>query len=153
MSGDTPRIVLDTNVWLDLLLFHDPGCAALKEALDDRAVLAVTRKDCREEWRRVLHYPQLPIDEELRPALEEAFDRYAHERPDTALASEETAALPICADPDDQKFMELAQASGAPWLLSKDKALLVLHRRARERAGFAIMLPTDWLLPIDDQQR
>ena len=152
VSAGMPQIVLDTNVWLDLLLFRDPGCATLEAALESGAVRAVTREDCREEWRRVLHYPQLPIDDMLRPALEQAFDHYVIDASDEALAPEASAALPRCADPDDQKFLELAQASRARWLLSKDKALLVLHRRALERAGFAIMRPSDWLTPAGGGQ-
>lgn len=144
MSDHVLRIVLDTNVCLDLLLFHDPGCAALNAALQQGIVHAVTRADCRAEWRRVLHYPQLPVSDELRPALEQAFDRRVHFLPDASLPAEQAEALPRCADPDDQKFLELAQASGARWLLSKDKALLVLDRRTRTRGGFMVLPPTAW---------
>lgn len=144
MSDGVPRIVLDTNVWLDLLLFHDPGCAALEAALHQATVCAVSCDDCRDEWRRVLHYPQLPVSDAARASLEDAFDRLAHCLPRAMLPSDAAATLPQCADPDDQKFLELAQASGARWLLSKDKALLVLDSRVRKRCGFAIMLPTAW---------
>ena len=69
-----PRIVLDTNVCLDLFVFGEPLCSHLLSALQRGAVQAVTREDCRDEWRRVLHYPQLPIDAGL-PVLSEALDR------------------------------------------------------------------------------
>lgn len=55
------------------------------------------------------------------------------------------ACLPRCADPDDQKFLQLALAAGASWLLSKDKELLKLDRRTRRAGLFAILLPQDWL--------
>ncbi|WP_441005125.1 PIN domain-containing protein, partial [Novilysobacter viscosus] len=54
-----PRVVLDTNVCLDLWLFGDPRAADLRAALHAGGVLAVTDQACREEWLRVLHYPQL----------------------------------------------------------------------------------------------
>ena len=69
-----PRIVLDTNVCLDLFLFRDPSCARLLAALRAGTVQAVTRDDCREEWQRVLHYPQLPVGEAMRPGLRAAYD-------------------------------------------------------------------------------
>ena len=40
-----------------------------------------------------------------------------------------TVALPRCSDPDDQKFLELAAASGAAYLVTRDRALLDLAGR------------------------
>ena len=47
--------------------------------------------------------------------------------------------LPHCSDPDDQKFLELAAAVAADFLVSKDKALLELERRPG--LGFRIVTP------------
>ena len=137
-----PRIVLDTNVCLDLFFFLDPACASLLAALERGEVQAVTRDDCRDEWRRVLHYPQLPIDAARVPALETAFDRLVRRVPTETAPGE--ALLPRCADPDDQKFLELALAVGARWLLSKDKELLKLDRRVSSAGQFRILQPQDW---------
>ncbi len=41
----------------------------------------------------------------------------------------ERARLPVCRDPDDQKFLEAALNSRADFLLTKDRALLDLARR------------------------
>ncbi|MCW8808414.1 MAG: putative toxin-antitoxin system toxin component, PIN family [Rhodanobacter sp.] len=139
-----PRIVLDTNVCLDLFVFRDPQCAPLLAALHSGAVQAVTRDDCREEWRAVLHYPQLPIDDATRPAIEAAFEALVLPLAPADLAATAGVSLPRCADPDDQKFMELALAARARWLLSKDKALLTLDRRTRNAGLFAILLPQHW---------
>jgi putative PIN family toxin of toxin-antitoxin system len=140
-----PRIVLDTNVCLDLFVFRDPLCSHLLSALQRGAVQAVTREDCRAEWQRVLHYPQLPIDESQRPALVAAFDAAIRLLPPEASTLREgDPDLPRCADPDDQKFLELALACGARWLLSKDKELLKLDRRTRSAGLFAIRLPQLW---------
>ncbi|MEO8778431.1 MAG: putative toxin-antitoxin system toxin component, PIN family [Rhodanobacter sp.] len=137
-----PRIVLDTNVCLDLFLFHDSACALLLAALERGEVLALTRDDCRDEWRRVLHYPQLSIDIVRVPALEAAFDRLVRRVPAKAAPGEDS--LPRCADPDDQKFLELALAEGARWLLSKDNELLKLDRRMCSAGLFRILRPQDW---------
>lgn len=139
-----PRIVLDTNVCLDLFLFHDPACVALLAAMQKGGVHAVTRTDCRDEWLRVLHYPQLPIKADMRPALVAAFDALIQPLPCAPPATEQLARLPRCGDPDDQKFLELALAAKARWLISKDNELLKLDRRT-DRAGlFRILLPSHW---------
>ncbi len=148
-EASVPCIVLDTNVCLDLFLFRDPACACLLAALHDGAVQAVTRDDCRDEWLRVLHYPQLPIDAATRPALAAAFDALIRHLPSAQPVPAEAARLPRCGDPDDQKFLELALAVGARWLLSKDNELLRLDRRARQAGLFRILLPQDWPTAVD----
>jgi putative PIN family toxin of toxin-antitoxin system len=145
IDHSVPRIVLDTNVCLDLFVFGDSLSSHVLAALRSGAVQAVTREDCREEWHRVLHYPQLPIDDRLRPAFRDAFDAWIQLLPpEASMVSGDDARLPRCADPDDQKFLELALASGASWLLSKDKELLKLDRRTRGAGLFAIRLPQLW---------
>jgi putative PIN family toxin of toxin-antitoxin system len=139
-----PRIVLDTNVCLDLFVFRDPLCSHLLAALSRGAVQAVTREDCRDEWRRVLHYPQLPVDDQLRPTVNDAFDALIQLLPPEASTVGDDTCLPLCADPDDQKFLELAFASQARWLLSKDKELLKLDRRTSNTGLFSIRLPQLW---------
>ena len=139
-----PRIVLDTNVCLDLFMFRDPLCSHLLAALERGAVQAMTRDDCREEWQRVLHYPQLPIDDRQRPAFDAAFDALVQRLPPEEATAGQDMVLPRCGDPDDQKFLELALAAGARWLLSKDKELLKLDRRTRSAGLFAIRLPQLW---------
>jgi len=141
-----PRIVLDTNVCLDLFVFHEPQSAALHVAMQRGTIEAVTRADCREEWLRVLHYPQLPVTDAARPVIEAAFDALVRCLPDELATAPADVPLPRCADPDDQKFLELAQASGARWLVSKDNELLKLAPRCARDALFWIGLPQAWSL-------
>jgi putative PIN family toxin of toxin-antitoxin system len=138
-----PRIVLDTNVCLDIFLFGDAQSAALHVAMQEGRIEAVTRADCRDEWLRVLHYPQLPVTDAARPAIEAAFDALVRCLPDEP-AGAAGVPLPRCADPDDQKFLELAQASGARWLVSKDNELLRLAPRCARDGLFWIGLPQAW---------
>ena len=134
------RIVIDTNVCLDLLVFHDPRWAALLAALESGAVQAVTRADCRDEYNIVLHYQHLPLDETTRPLAAARFDQLVTVVAPNALH----VRLPICTDKDDQKFLEIARDSGASVLITKDKALLKLARKTAAMGLFKIMLPEAW---------
>jgi predicted nucleic acid-binding protein len=49
-----------------------------------------------------------------------------------------------CTDTDDQKFIDLALAHGARWLLSRDRAVLKLGRRTRV-LGLEVLTPEIWL--------
>lgn len=141
---NVPRVVLDTNVCLDIFLFHDAQSAALHVAMSEGRIQAVTRADCRAEWLRVLHYPQVPISAQLRPGVEAAFDALVCCLPDEQATADPAVALPRCADPDDQMFLQLAQAAGARWLVSKDNELLKLAPRCMRDGLFWIGLPQAW---------
>jgi predicted nucleic acid-binding protein len=134
-------IVLDTNVCLDLFVFHDPRWAPLLAALESGAVQAVTRADCRDEYLAVLNYPHLPLDETTRPRAAERFDALIR----VVAPNSRAITLPNCSDRDDQKFLELARDAGAAILVTKDKALLKLARRTARDGLFRIMLPDAWV--------
>ena len=135
------RIVIDTNVCLDLLVFHDPRWAALLSALESGAVEAVTRADCRDEYNIVLHYSHLPLDAASRPLAAARFDELVKVVAPDALH----VRLPICTDRDDQKFLEIARDSGASVLITKDKDLLKLARKTVKEGLFRIILPETWV--------
>ena len=143
-SRRADRVVLDTNVCLDLFVFGDVQAGALREALARGAVEAVTDVACRAEWLRVLTYPQLALDGAARAAAAAAYDGLLRALPE-AEPSPAMVKLPRCADPDDQKFLELAWKARARWLLSKDKEVLRLGRRTLREGWFAILTPAAWL--------
>jgi uncharacterized protein len=144
MPADIDRIVLDTNVCLDLFVFDDPRCGRLRDALHAGEVVAVTDDPCRNEWMRVLRYPELRLDETTRAVAAARFDSTMKHR--LPLPSEEAALppLPRCRDPDDQKFLELALRTGARWLLTRDDHLLALAKRTKRDGLFAILTPSEW---------
>jgi len=134
-----PAVVIDTNAWLDLYLFHDAGAQALAQALDCGAVRAVASAATQAELHAVL----------LRPLL---LARFAPDEVQAGLRAWSAIAQIVhdggaapwsCRDPDDQKFLDLAYAQGARWLFTKDRALLALARKAR-RAGLYIAPPSDF---------
>lgn len=138
-----PRIVIDTNVCLDLFVFQDPRWAALLTALETGAVEAVTRADCRDEYNIVLHYQHLPLDDDSRPLAAARFDQLIR----VVAPAESGVRLPVCTDRDDQKFLEVARDAQAAVLITKDKALLKLARRLTKAGMFQVMVPEKWLPP------
>ena len=141
------RLVLDTNVWLDWLVFDDAQVAPLRAAQAAGEVAIFIDAPCAEELRRVLDYSlrkQVLTPEAQARALAECL-RVA--QPVAAGATDGSALppLPLCRDPDDQKFLELARAAQADYLLTKDRALLDLARRKYAHIGFRIMTPAAYL--------
>jgi putative PIN family toxin of toxin-antitoxin system len=136
------RIVIDTNVCLDLFVFNDPRWAELLGAIESGAVEAVTRADCRDEYNIVLHYKHLPLDDDSRPLAAARFDALIK----VVAPPQSGVRLPVCTDKDDQKFLEIARDAQAEVLITKDKALLKLARRLAREGMFKVMLPEKWTL-------
>lgn len=117
------KLVLDTNVWLDLLVFDDPSARRLRSAAFEILIDA----SCEAELERVLGYAlgKWSLEPQRRVACLEECRRLARRVAPPA----PPAALPRCRDADDQKFLELAAAAGADALVTKDEALLELAGR------------------------
>ena len=143
MDESRDRIVLDTNVCLDLFVFDDPRCVRLRECLHAGEVIAVTDEACRAEWLRVLGYPALALDTDRCEAATARFDAVMQVWPLSPVAPD-APKPPRCRDPDDQKFLDLAVRARARWLLSRDDHLLVLARRAARDGLFTIQPPDRW---------
>lgn len=137
------RLVLDTNVWLDWLVFDDPGIHPLRAAVTAGRGEVVIDVPCLEELGRVLAYPLLAdrLSAEARQACLAEVRRMAYVLDTAPPASAPLPALPRCSDADDQKFLELAQRCGADVLVTKDRALLDIGRRHGRRLAFRIAAP------------
>jgi putative PIN family toxin of toxin-antitoxin system len=131
------RVVLDTNVCLDVFVFGDPRAVPLLAAMTSGDVQAVTREDCRDEWLKVLGYPLLKLDEARRTEAVAQFDALVTMLP----SMEPPVKPPRCRDPDDQKFLDLAAAAGVDVLFSRDAEVLRLGRRTVRDGLFAITTP------------
>lgn len=141
-----PLLVLDTNVVLDLLLFEDAIAYPILAALQHGQIRCVANEATLEELRRVLAYPEFKLESVRQATLFTQYQRLVRVL-DTQPVSVE---LPICSDPDDQKFLELAASSHADLLVSKDRALLKLRRRCAPH--FQIMTPAEagrWLADVN----
>ena len=137
MAGLTA--VLDTQVWLDWLVFDDPSAAPIREAVAAGRLRIVIDEACEAELVRVLAYDLGKFT--LEPARQSACVARCR-RLATCVAVGTPADLPKCRDPDDQKFLELAARAGAQVLLSKDQAVLALAPRVTQ---FRILAPKDFV--------
>jgi putative PIN family toxin of toxin-antitoxin system len=134
-------VVLDTNTVLDWLVFREPSVAALADAVEQHQVQWLACQAMRDELARTLGYRTLAKWQPDRERVLASFDRFNHLQ-----TAPPPAPLHLrCSDPDDQVFLELALAHQARWLLTQDRALLKLARRARP-LGLAILRPQDWVL-------
>jgi putative PIN family toxin of toxin-antitoxin system len=138
----TLRLVLDTNVVLDLFYWNDPVAAAILAAARSGAAEFATDARCLAELAHVLRWPPFALDE---GAAQDLVGRYrAITLPENAApAPREPAPLPRCKDRDDQKFLELARDAHADLLVTRDKALLKLARRKFALRHFRILAPTE----------
>ena len=57
-SHDALRVVLDSNVWIDILVFDDPHTRPIAAALESGALAALIDARCLAELTYVLDYPQ-----------------------------------------------------------------------------------------------
>jgi putative PIN family toxin of toxin-antitoxin system len=145
------RLVLDTNVWLDWLVFSDPAAAPIRAAAAAGRAEIFIDEGCAAELERVLAYPlgRRTLDAAAQVAALAECRRIAQpiERQSLQEAgiNGNVPPLPRCSDPDDQKFLEAAAAARADALITKDEALLELARR-RTRLPFRILTPQEFSL-------
>ena len=129
-------LVLDTNVWLDWLLFDDPSVASLKAAVNEGRAEIFIDAAGEAELQRVLAYDlrKNSIDAQKQAACLAECRRIAKRVQNAA----PLASLPRCPDPDDQLFLEAAAAARADYLVTKDRDLLELPR---SRLPFRVVQP------------
>ncbi len=109
---------------------------ALTEAIEARRIQLLVHEYALAELRRVLSYPQCKL---AAPEQQRAFDRYrslASIEPMPEGFSRDSLLLPPgfprCRDSDDQPFLALAYHARADALVTQDKAILKLRKKARK---------------------
>jgi putative PIN family toxin of toxin-antitoxin system len=139
------RLVLDTNILVSIYLYGDARHTPLRErycaGLEPASALLMDAV-CYEELAHVLRSARfhgvrteraLDADAVLLTVADEA-------QWIASAVPQNMPALPICRDPDDQKFLHLAARGNADALLTFDKALL----KCRGRVPYAIMRPEEY---------
>lgn len=131
-----PRLVLDTNIVLDLLHYTQNDAQPLLPLLESGSFVALADARTLDELARVVGYPQFGLDAASGAALCARYRALVE-----MIAEGEAPPLPRCKDRDDQKFLELAARGRADGLVSKDNALLKLKKR--KTLTFAIHTPAE----------
>lgn len=122
------RLVLDTNVLLDIFVFDDERAANLKHAFVTKEVQFVASQKTLEEFADVISRPLFYLDAQTQTAIIEQWKSVAQFYDDSELVS----APWKCQDADDQIFLDLAYQLRPATLISKDNALLQIANRAAQ---------------------
>ena len=124
------RLVLDTNVWLDWLVFDDPSIVRIRNVVGTGRAEACIDAVCEEELVRVLArgFAKRTLDAKEQAECLAICRKFA-KRIEAPAPEGARAVLPRCGDPDDQKFLEAALAADAQFLITKDRKLLALSRK------------------------
>lgn len=136
----SPSAVLDTNVVLDWLLFGNPGVTPVAQAITGGRLRWIACARMRDELAHVLARG-IPGRSTQPADLLARWDRWARDVPAPQPGALERLH---CSDADDQVFIDLAVTQRATWLLTRDRALLKLARRARV-FGVVVAPPERWI--------
>jgi putative PIN family toxin of toxin-antitoxin system len=131
------RLVLDTNVVIDWLVFAHPYMQAFRAAVTAGEIIVLTHELALVELERVLAYPELklPVERQVDAlARYRAYSRAATMPEGFALGAWQLpAGFPSCRDRDDDLFLSLTHHTQAAALVTRDKALLKMRKRMRKR--------------------
>ena len=122
-----PRLVLDTNVILDLLVFKDPSTEPIRLMLDAKTVDAVRSEASMLELIDVIQRPIFKLSQQEQDSILQAWASVTRLLENTAIES----APFICRDDDDQIFLDMAYSIRPAVLLSKDLRVLELRVSAK----------------------
>jgi predicted nucleic acid-binding protein len=123
-SHNPQPLVLDTNVALDLLVFCDPVCQPLVDALERGTWRWFATAAMRAEFDDVVRRPAFERWAGRRELFSAQWARWAvMVQPAPRVSPGSTLR---CADPDDQMFIDLALEFRPSHLLSRDLQLLCL---------------------------
>ena len=123
-----------------------------RAALESGALTALIDARCLAELAYVLDYPQF-VHRNVDKAAALAVVARLSQLVEPAAPAEDARPLPKCKDRDDQKFLELAHAAQADWLVSKDRAVLKLAKRIARDFGFQIAQPAPFVTAIACPER
>ena len=133
-------VVLDTNVVLDWLVFRNPQCEPLTQAIEEGHLRWLVTEPMRDELAHVLGRGVVDAWAPNQTQLWESWRRLSKRVPSPETTGDSLRLR--CTDPDDQKFVDLALSS-AQWLISRDRAVLKLARQA-QRLGLRVATPERW---------
>ncbi len=117
-----PRVVLDTNLVLSALIFGGEATALLREGWQSRRFIPLASRETISELIRVLGYPKFGLNPREQEDL--LSDYLPHCT--TVIIPTLPPPTPVCRDPCDTPFLELAIAGEADFLVTGDQDLVSL---------------------------
>lgn len=117
-----PRVVLDTNVVLSALVFSSGTLVPLRHGWQDARFTPLASKVTIAELIRVLAYPKFRLSAEAREDLLSDYLPFC----ESIQVPNSAPHTPLCRDPFDMPFLELALAGRADFLVTGDDDLLSL---------------------------
>lgn len=137
--GLTP-VVLDTQIVMDWMVFKDPSCDGLSQAVMQSRLNWCTTPSM---YGELMHVLNRGVAITWHPDLAQIAENFEQHARCLRFEPPSVRHLLQCRDPDDQMFLDLAIAIKARWLFSRDRAVLALARRARAH-GIEIITPLAW---------
>jgi len=144
-SHGKPRAVLDTNVVLSALLFRQGRLSALRSAWQSGAFIPVVSRQTLEELTRVLAYPKFRLTAADVSSVMETYLPYVEAHTSLRAQQPLPSIIPVCRDPKDQMFLELAHSAAVDCLVTGDEDLLALNASDAATGAYKILNPMDFL--------
>ena len=119
-------VVFDTNVLLDLFVFHNFRALHLKQALLEHKIVALASPKTLEEFADVISRPLFSLETVEQEKILAQWKSLARLMNDQSLLHSPWR----CQDPDDQIFLDLAFTAKPCTLISKDNEVLKFAARA-----------------------
>jgi putative PIN family toxin of toxin-antitoxin system len=140
-------LIVDTNVWLDWLLFNDDCVLELKQLHSKNRIRIIATHQMRAELEEVIHRAEIGPKFIARSqfstlaAIMHEFDRLVVLLPTPPTVFD----APQCKDGDDQIFLDLAIVESAN-LISKDRAVLAMAKKFKAMYGVEVITPRNFRL-------
>ena len=137
-----PRVVLDTSTVIMPIIRPESSHRWLIDAWQDIQIIPLISQETQEELLRVMQNPRFQIEEEMIQPIADQYLEYC----ETVVVPNPPPATPVCRDPKDQKFIELAQQERAQYLVSFDGDLLDMKNqmdKSGPEGGFLIVRPAE----------
>ncbi len=119
-----PRVVLDTNIVLSALIFKRERLAVVREAWQSGGYSPLVSPATVAELIRTLSYPKFRLSAEDQGELLADYLPFCT----TVRIPAKPPMTPVCRDPFDLPFLQLARVGRADWLVTGDADLLSMAK-------------------------
>ena len=121
----TPRVVIDSSVLVPILRYPQPETNWLVRMWQDGHLIPLANSETLDELEaKLLEHSPTAREYPAARFVEAAMRRYEPWCEKVPLT--DNTDYPLCQDPTDQKFVDLAFSGNADFLIARDRALLTM---------------------------